>query len=111
MALYIDPAVWPFRNALWAHLISDTSYEELHLFVVQLGVPRKAFQNDHYDLPAPLRLDAIRLGARAVSRHELILTLRAAGLRYASKVSRLPQEAAVITSVSGSEYSAGQVHV
>lgn len=92
MALYVDPAVWPFRGALWAHLISDTSYDELHAFVAELAIPRQAFQRDHYDLPAPLRLEAIRLGAVAVSRHELILTLRASGLRYASRVARLPQE-------------------
>jgi len=101
MSVYVDPAVWPFRGALWAHLISDTSYEELHLFVVKLGVPRQAFQKDHYDLPAPLRVEAIRCGAIAVSRHELILTLRAAGLRYASRVRQLPQERPVTTSVAG----------
>lgn len=101
MGVYIDPAVWPFRGALWAHLISDTSYEELHRFVAEIGMPRKAFQRDHYDLPAPLRIEAIRLGAIAVSRHELILTLRASGLRYRSRVAYLPQERPFKASVSG----------
>ena len=101
MTVYVDPAVWPFRGALWAHLISDTSYDELHGFAYDLGVPRRAFQNDHYDLPAPLRHEAIVAGAVAVSRHELILTLRASGLRYASRVTQLPQERPFITSVSG----------
>jgi len=39
----------------------------------QLGIPRRAFQNRrsvaHYDVPAPLRLQAIALGAQAISRH------------------------------------------
>lgn len=101
MSVFVDPAVWPFRGALWAHVISDTSYDELHLFVAQLGVPRHAFQRDHYDLPAPMRFEAIRCGALAVSRHELILTLRASGLRYASRVRQLPQERVVTASASG----------
>lgn len=81
MAVLVDPPIWPFRDRLWAHLVSDTSYAELHDFAARLGLPRRAFQGDHYDVPAELREQAIALGAQAVSGRELITRLLASGLR------------------------------
>jgi len=81
MTILVDPAIWPFRDRLWAHLVSDTSYDELHAFAARLGLPRRAFQGDHYDLPEPLRELAIELGALPVTGRELITRLRASGLR------------------------------
>ncbi len=40
--IYIDRPVWPGRGRLWSHLISDTSYYELHAFAEMLGVTREA---------------------------------------------------------------------
>ena len=72
MTVYIDDAVHPWRGERWAHLMADT-LPELHALAQQLGIPRRAFQNRpsgvHYDVPAPLREQAIALGARAISRH------------------------------------------
>jgi Protein of unknown function (DUF4031) len=79
--ILVDEARWPWRGRRWAHLASDTSYDELHLFAARLGVPRRAFQGDHYDLPTEVRLQAIRLGARPVTSRELLVRLRGAGLR------------------------------
>ena len=81
MAVLVDPAVWPWRGERWAHLVSDVSYDELHEFAGRLGVPRRAFQGDHYDIPADLRLLAVELGAEQVSVRELLRRLTAAGLR------------------------------
>ena len=81
MAVLVDRARWPSRGRLWAHLISDASVEELHAFAVRLGVPRRAFSTDHYDVPAELRERALLLGAVPVPSREIILGLRAAGLR------------------------------
>jgi hypothetical protein len=81
VALLVDEPIWPFRDRLWCHLVSDTSYDELHDLAERLGIPRRAFQGDHYDLPADLRGEAIALGATPVSGRELILRLRASGLR------------------------------
>jgi hypothetical protein len=81
MAILIDRAVWPYRGQLWAHLVSDTSYAELHAFAARLGVPRRAFQDDHYDVPADVRDLAIGLGAVPLSGGELVRRLRSAGLR------------------------------
>lgn len=81
VAILVDGAIWPWRGRLWAHLVSDTSYEELHTFAVRLDIPRRAFQGDHYDVPTELRERAVALGAQAVSGRELISRLRASGLR------------------------------
>ena len=81
MAVLVDPAVWPWRGQRWSHLVSDVSYDELHEFAGRLGVPRRAFQGDHYDIPAALRGLAIELGAEAVPARELLTRLRGAGLR------------------------------
>lgn len=79
--ILVDSARWPWRGRLWAHLVSDTSYEELHAFAARLGVPRHGFQGDHYDIPTEVRERAIALGAQPVSATELVRRLRGAGLR------------------------------
>ncbi|WP_104525510.1 DUF4031 domain-containing protein [Blastococcus atacamensis] len=82
MAVLIDSPVWPWRGRRWSHLVSDVSYEELHAFVdAELGIPRRAFQGDHYDIPEDLYDVAVTAGAQAVGARELLSRLRAAGLR------------------------------
>ena len=73
--------MWPWRDRRWAHLVSDESYEELHAMAEQLGIPRRAFQGDHYDVPTEYRDRAIELGAVPVTSRELIRRLIASGLR------------------------------
>ena len=72
MAVYVDDAVTLWRGQRWAHLMADT-LDELHVFAARLSLPRRAFQNKtsgaHYDVPAPMREQAIALGAVAISRH------------------------------------------
>jgi hypothetical protein len=79
--ILVDPAVWPWRGRLWAHLVSDMSYDELHAFAEQLGIPRRAFQGDHYDVPEAVREEALALGAVPVTSREVVQALRSAGLR------------------------------
>jgi hypothetical protein len=82
VTVLIDKPVWPWRGRRWSHLISDTSYEELHAFVqAELGIPRRAFQGDHYDIPEELYAVAVAAGAEAVGARELLSRLLAAGLR------------------------------
>ena len=81
----MDPAMWPWRGREWAHLVSDESYDELHEFAGRLGIPRDAFQGDHYDVPTADRLRAIDLGALPVDSKELVRRLTAAGLRRRHK--------------------------
>ena len=81
MAILIDPPAWPAHGTLWSHLVSDASYEELHDFAARLGVPRRSFDLDHYDVPSRLFERAVALGARPVSGKDVVHGLRASGLR------------------------------
>ncbi|HEX6935696.1 MAG TPA: DUF4031 domain-containing protein [Actinomycetes bacterium] len=81
MAVLIDHPIWPFRGRLWCHMVSDTSYDELHEVAQAMGIPRPGFQGDHYDVPAEMRDAAIALGAQPVTGRELITRLRDSGLR------------------------------
>jgi Protein of unknown function (DUF4031) len=79
--IYVDPPRWPFGGRLWAHLVSDSSFTELHAFAELLGAPRRAFDRDHYDLPAERVPVAVWLGAHPVSSRVIVKRLVAAGLR------------------------------
>lgn len=81
MTILVDPAVWSWRGRRWAHMVSDQSLDELHAFAATLGLPARAFHDDHYDVPAELREEALSAGAVAVDGRELVRRLRAAGLR------------------------------
>ena len=82
VAVLIDSPVWPWRGRRWSHLVSDVSYEELHAFAgTELGIPRRAFQGDHYDVPDELYEVALAAGAEPVGGRELLARLMAAGLR------------------------------
>ncbi|MGN9787551.1 DUF4031 domain-containing protein [Nonomuraea sp. ZG12] len=82
MTVLIDPPHWPGpRGLMWSHLVSDTSHAELHDFAVRLGVPARAFDRDHYDVPESVHARAVSLGAHAVSSRELLRRLIDAGLR------------------------------
>lgn len=79
--ILLDPPVWPGHGRLWSHLVSDESYEELHAFAAELGLSRRGFDGDHYDLPASMHDDAVAAGATPVSGRELVARLNASGLR------------------------------
>ena len=91
MAIFIDLPTWPGHGRLWSHLISDHSYEELHSFAGALGIPRRAFERDHYDVIAERFESAVAAGATVVSSREIVSRLQAAGLRR-RKLSRLATE-------------------
>ncbi|MGQ4514477.1 DUF4031 domain-containing protein [Streptomyces sp. DW26H14] len=81
MTVYIDPPNWPGHGHMWSHLVSDTSFEELHVFAGALGCPRRAFERDHYDLPSHRYADAVRAGAVEIGSKELVRRITRAGLR------------------------------
>lgn len=81
MAILIDPPNWWHRERWWGHMVSDVSYDELHTFAEQLGIPRRGFERDHYDVPAQLHPEALAAGAQLVSSRELVERLTRAGLR------------------------------
>jgi len=79
--ILIDPPLVASRGRLWSHLASDTSYDELHAFARDLGIPERGFDRDHYDVPEEWYDDAVARGAVPVRSRELIARLVAAGLR------------------------------
>jgi hypothetical protein len=81
VTVWIDPPAWPAHGRLWSHLVSDTSYAELHDFAATQGIPPRGFEGDHYDVPEE-RYDAlVAAGARPVGGRDLARILRDSGLR------------------------------
>ena len=64
----------------WCHMITDGNEEELHQMAEKLGLKRKWFQGDHYDLTPSKRALAVKLGAREVSSRDLVKILRGLGV-------------------------------
>ncbi len=81
MALLIDEPRWWFEGRRWSHLVSDESHEELHAFAESLGIPRRGFHADHYDVPDEWYERVVELGAVPTPSRELLRRLKAAGLR------------------------------
>lgn len=79
--ILVDLPRWPKHGRLWGHLVSDTALAELHAFAEALGVPRRGFDRDHYDIPAERYAAAVWLGARPVSTRQIVAALHSAGLR------------------------------
>jgi hypothetical protein len=88
MTVLVDEAVWPAHGRLWAHLVSDADYAELHDFAARAGIPQRAFDNDHYDVPQERLAELVALGAEPVTGRELLRRLQAAGLRVRQKDKR-----------------------
>jgi uncharacterized protein DUF4031 len=81
VTVLVDPPRWPAHGRLWSHVVSDTSVEELHAFAGGLGIPARAFDEDHYDIPEERYDDVVAAGATPVEGRELIRRLIASGLR------------------------------
>jgi len=81
VTVLIDPPNAPGHGRLWSHLASDASYDELHAFAAELGIPERGFDRDHYDVPAEWYDRVVAAGATPVSSRDLVARLHAAGLR------------------------------
>ena len=81
MSIFIDPPVWPAHGTVFSHLISDNSLAELHDFAAKTGISPRAFDADHYDVPAYRYEGLVRAGAREVSGSRLTRILIDSGLR------------------------------
>lgn len=84
MTVYVDPLMnhgWVMRgrNLPNSHLFADT-VEELHAFALRIGMRLEWFQAKgrlpHYDLTPDRRARAVRMGAREVTRRQLVEFMR-----------------------------------
>jgi predicted metal-dependent HD superfamily phosphohydrolase len=85
MAIYLDPPLWPAHGTHFSHLISDSSLEELHTFAAASGIPDRAFDVDHYDVPERRFEDLVAAGAVPVEARVLVRKLIASGLRIPAR--------------------------
>lgn len=88
MTVLIDEPRWQHKGRLWAHLVSDATYEELHDFAQAAGIPRRGFHGDHYDVPQEYFDEMVARGAVPTPSRELVRRLRAAGLRMSPSQRR-----------------------
>ncbi len=88
MTLLIDEPRWWFKERLWSHLVSDLSLDELHAFAAQVGIPRRGFHGDHYDVPEEHYDEVVAHGAIPTPTRELLRKLRSAGLRLSAAQRR-----------------------
>jgi hypothetical protein len=88
MTVLIDTAMWPAHGTVWAHLVSDSSLEELHDFARRNDIPVRSFDLDHYDVPEQRVAALISAGATSVSGRELVTRLRDSGLRVRARDRR-----------------------
>lgn len=88
MTVLVDDPVWPAHGRLWAHLVSDASLDELHAFAAAQGISRRAFDRDHYDVPADMLPRLLTAGAERVGGKELTRRLIASGLRVRARDRR-----------------------
>lgn len=95
MAILIDQPRWPAHGTHFAHLASDTSLAELHAFAKAHGLHCRAFDHDHYDVPAGRVDELVAAGAVPTQTRELVTRLDAAGLRVRG-ADRAPNRARVL---------------
>lgn len=81
MTVYVDDAIWYWLGSRWCHLLAD-DIDELHCFAARLGIHRLSYQGPpktsapHYDITGLERDRAVRLGAVACGRDEMVRVLR-----------------------------------
>ncbi|HYI53827.1 MAG TPA: DUF4031 domain-containing protein [Microlunatus sp.] len=88
--IFIDPPTWPGHGRLWSHMVSDTSYAELHAFATSLGIPPRAFERDHYDVIAERYEAVVAAGAHRATSREIVAVLHRAGLRRRHRSALAP---------------------
>lgn len=74
MTVYVDDmhrySLGRYGRMKMSHMIADTA-EELHAMAARIGVARRFYQGDHYDIAMSKRALAVSAGAVEVSMMEL----------------------------------------
>jgi predicted metal-dependent HD superfamily phosphohydrolase len=101
VTVFIDPPAWPAHGTLFSHLVSDGSLQELRLFARAGGVHDRAFDLDHYDVPAERYDELVAAGAVPVEGGELARRLATSGLRVSGAERNRAKRAALLTRWDG----------
>jgi len=72
---YVDNARNPYGRMLMCHMLADTE-AELHEMAGKIGVARRWYQGDHYDICLAKRALAVQFGAKEVTSRELVKVRR-----------------------------------
>lgn len=100
MTVYVDDAIWHWAGRRWCHLLAD-DIDELHRFAARLGVHRLSYQGPpktsapHYDITGLERDRAIRLGAVACGRDEIVRVYRSVRTSRRMRDPAIPEPATV----------------
>lgn len=73
--VYVDDMAAPYRGMIMCHMGADTE-EELHAMAMLIGVRRRWYQGDHYDICRRMRVRAVRNGAKEVTQREFVQIVR-----------------------------------
>jgi 8-oxo-dGTP pyrophosphatase MutT (NUDIX family) len=95
MSIWIDQPIWPRHGTVFAHLVSDVSYDELHAFALRAGLHPRSHHGDHYDVPRERYAAVLAAGAVETSGADVVRRLLASGLRLRKRqgdrpVARIP---------------------
>lgn len=69
MTVYVDDMRAPYGRLVMCHMIADTA-AELHAMADRIGVARRWYQGDHYDIALSKRALAVAAGAREITWRE-----------------------------------------
>lgn len=79
MAVYVDDMhespMGRYGRMKMSHMSADTE-EELHVMAGKIGVQRKWYQGDHYDVCVSKRNKAVELGAIEITMREMVGKVR-----------------------------------
>jgi hypothetical protein len=70
MTVYVDDMRAKFGRLIMCHMIADTE-DELHAMASRIGIARRWYQGDHYDICLSKRALAMRSGAVEVTLRQL----------------------------------------
>lgn len=70
MSVYVDDMRAPIGRMVMCHMIADDE-SELHAMADRIGVARRWYQGDHYDISMGKRVLAVKAGAIEVTRMAL----------------------------------------
>jgi len=90
MTTWIDLPIWARHGTTFAHLVSDTSLEELHAVADRAGLHPRSFEGDHYDVSTQRYAAVVVAGATPTTGADLVRRLLASGLRLRKRRGDVP---------------------